>query len=499
MFVQLGVPKGYVLVQYKIGTGTCGETRVPMTSLAFLCLDLFMGSMSSHHAAPPPSDEPSSKPSLPVGGFHRRPLPPPAIAFSSPSGKDKLKRSLSKGDAEIYFRVSEAFRTQDEPAFCGLGTLVTALNALEVDPGQIWKGSWRWYAESLLDCCVDLDDIKQNGIGWDEFCCLARCQGLKVDAHRAEVSSVDTFRSAVRRTCASDTAILCMAYSRGAFGQAGDGHYSPIGAFDAESDHVLIMDVARFKHPPHWVPLEKMFESMLRHDKASGRSRGFAVLSRQAACDHCLESIVLLTVGRGRIRATEAFFRNALPSLASVASASSAEEALWVVARQLPPAVASLVAVRDPAFVPESSSSRQRLEAKRNELVATEVHKALAAADAQFRKRDGPLPASTQSIAALLLVAPCLVRSGEDDSGSTALASALGLAAPLIERDLAAMALPADTLAHAHPHGSDDAGRSAQPCASFAEDVSMARLLLQDMAKSLESTCQAEGHDACCN
>lgn len=89
---------------------------------------------------------------LPVGGFHRRVLPAPAIAYSSAEGKALFKQSLAQGNADIFFRVSEAFRTQDEPTYCGLGTLVTVLNALEIDPGTIWKGSWRWYSESMLEC-----------------------------------------------------------------------------------------------------------------------------------------------------------------------------------------------------------------------------------------------------------------------------------------------------------------------------------------------------------
>lgn len=457
------------------------------------CLDFLrpLKSEDDRLAAPSIPSQAPPKPSLPVGGFHRRPLPPPSIAFSSPDGKDKFKQSLANGDAEIFFRLSEAFRTQDEPAFCGLGTLVTALNALEVDPGKIWKGSWRWYAESLLDCCVDLEEIKQNGISWDEWLCIARCQGLRVDAHRAEASSIDSFRSAVRRCSASDTAILCVAYSRGALGQVGDGHYSPIGAYHAASDHVLIMDVARFKHPPHWVPVERLFEAMLRCDKVSGRSRGFAVLSRQAACDRCMESVLSITVGRGRVRDTKAFFQEELPNLAALPTAASAEEALWIVARHLPAAVAALVSVRDPSLTSEGEGSRAKLEAKRAELLATRVHEALVAAEATFRKRDGPLPASTQSIAALLLVAPSLF-----DDDDAVLASALGLAAPLVVRDSVDITPPSQ---EASTHATDEAGRCAQPCATFAEDLSMAKSILKDMASSIESTCQTEGHDACCN
>ena len=42
---------------------------------------------------------------------------------------------------ECYFPLAEQFRTQDEPAFCGLSTLTMVLNALAVDPGRVWKGA----------------------------------------------------------------------------------------------------------------------------------------------------------------------------------------------------------------------------------------------------------------------------------------------------------------------------------------------------------------------
>ena len=41
---------------------------------------------------------------------------------------------------------------------------------------------------------------------------------------------------------------------------AGDGHFSPIGGYSAKEDLVLILDTARFKYPPHWVPLEMLYK-----------------------------------------------------------------------------------------------------------------------------------------------------------------------------------------------------------------------------------------------
>ena len=46
-------------------------------------------------------------------------------------------------------------------------------------------------------------------------------------------------------------------------------HFSPIGGYHAGEDMVLILDVARFKYPPHWVKTETLFKAMLRHDSVT--------------------------------------------------------------------------------------------------------------------------------------------------------------------------------------------------------------------------------------
>ena len=76
------------------------------------------------------------------------------------------------------------------------------------------------------------------------------------------------------------SAFLAVSYSRAALEQAGGGHFSPVGAYHAESDQVLILDVARFKYPPHWVPLPLLWKAMLLQDHATGLARGYVVLTR---------------------------------------------------------------------------------------------------------------------------------------------------------------------------------------------------------------------------
>uniref|UniRef100_K3WV57 glutathione gamma-glutamylcysteinyltransferase n=1 Tax=Globisporangium ultimum (strain ATCC 200006 / CBS 805.95 / DAOM BR144) TaxID=431595 RepID=K3WV57_GLOUD len=239
-------------------------------------------------AAPPLPSDASAKAAIPAASFHRRELPSKCVAFSSPEGRklfvEAINRESDTNYMQIYFPLAEQFMTQAEPAFCGLATLAMCLNALQIDPGRLWKGPWRWFSEELLNCCTPLDVAKEKGISFANFVCLAKCNGALADEMRATSSelTLDRFREIVKRSCSTSTEVVVLNYSRKALGQTGDGHFSPIGGYHEETDMVLLLDVARFKYPPHWVKLSLVYEAMAMVDASSGLSRGVIVLKENA-------------------------------------------------------------------------------------------------------------------------------------------------------------------------------------------------------------------------
>lgn len=215
--------------------------------------------------------------------LYRRPLPPALVAFASPEGRALFDAARASGGMESFFALIEQFHTQADPAFCGLGTLVVALNALGVDPGRLWKGPWRWFSEELLDCCSPLERVRRQGITLDELACLARCNGAAAEVSRADEHDFSDLRAAISAAAASavDPALI-VSYDRSALGQTGAGHFSPVGGYDAASDHVLVLDVARFKYPPHWIPLPALHAAMQTLDPATGKPRGWVALRRSS-------------------------------------------------------------------------------------------------------------------------------------------------------------------------------------------------------------------------
>ncbi|XP_065874965.1 glutathione gamma-glutamylcysteinyltransferase 1-like [Euphorbia lathyris] len=216
-----------------------------------------------------------------MAGLYRRLLPcPPAIDFASSEGKELFVEAIHNGTMEGFYRLISYFQTQSEPAYCGLASLSMVLNALAIDPGRKWKGPWRWFDESMLDCCEPLETVKAKGITFGKLVCLAHCAGAKVEAFRTNQSTIDDFRQHVIKCATSDDCHLISSYHRGTFKQTGSGHFSPIGGYHAGRDMALILDVARFKYPPHWVPVQLLWEAMNKIDDATMQHRGFLLISR---------------------------------------------------------------------------------------------------------------------------------------------------------------------------------------------------------------------------
>ncbi|CAM9185317.1 unnamed protein product, partial [Ectocarpus fasciculatus] len=221
--------------------------------------------------------------------FHRRVLPRNCIQFSSKEGKAIFRESFLQGNLDMYFPLSEVFNKQSEPAYCGVSTLCMILNCLSMDPTVVhgargvWKGPWRWYHEELLDCCRPLEYVKANGVSMEELNCLAQCNGLDTTVVSMADSDVTAFREHVidlSKQSDPPSRYLVVNYDRKVLGQTGSGHFSPIAAYEATRDMVLICDVAQFKYPPHWVSLPDLVRAMESVDPETSRPRGYMTLSR---------------------------------------------------------------------------------------------------------------------------------------------------------------------------------------------------------------------------
>jgi glutathione gamma-glutamylcysteinyltransferase len=296
--------------------------------------------------------------------LYRRPLPAEAIAFSSPDGRQVFAEALSAGGLEGYFPLAEQFHTQSDPAFCGLGSLVVALNALGIDPGRLWRGPWRWFAEELLDCCVPLTEVQKRGLNIDELACLARCNGAQVELVHGEPGNLSSFRAAIA-SAAAGQGILVVSYDRSALGQTGSGHFSPVGGYHPARDLALILDVARFKYPPHWVAVERLWQATRPIDPATGRPRGWMVLRRRA------QGIAL----GFSVRCDGESWQGLAQRLSAIVSELAAATEVASLARAILPLVSHLE-----LRVPSAPAHREALASARASLQELALHRQVTAA-----------------------------------------------------------------------------------------------------------------------
>ncbi|HYO93559.1 MAG TPA: phytochelatin synthase family protein [Polyangiaceae bacterium] len=311
-----------------------------------------------------------------MSSLYRRPLPELHVPFSSAAGRALFREALAEGTLEGFFPLIEQFHTQADPAFCGLGSLVMALNALEIDPGRLWRGPWRWFSEELLDCCTPLSTVRKAGISLEELACLSRCNGAKAELFRADRTSSEELALAVEHAARSPRdAVVVASYSRAGLGQTGSGHFSPIGGYHPQRRLVLILDVARFKYPPHWVPLAELHAAMLDADPVTGLSRGWVSLRRGGQPSN-LAHFFSCAEGASVALAAQRLLEHTQKALRARTPVSLSELLSEVGAAALGAGLSECVRVRKP----ETPEHDAVFEALRCALVQSPLHGAVSAA-----------------------------------------------------------------------------------------------------------------------
>lgn len=195
-------------------------------------------------------------------------------------------RLLFESEANAAFLpLISHFETQKSLAHCGVASIAMVLNALDVPaPVAASYGSYRLFTQEnllnrLTDSIVTDRAVARRGMSLADVAEVLGVYGASVDMHYASGSSVERFRKIAVEYLDSPRRHVIVNYSRTALGQDGPGHISPLGAYDAESDRFLILDVSRYKAPAVWVSTEKLFGAMVEPlGPGNARTRGFLLV-----------------------------------------------------------------------------------------------------------------------------------------------------------------------------------------------------------------------------
>ncbi len=219
-------------------------------------------------------------------------LKPPdnLVDLRSPQGEAFLLETHALG---AYFPISVAFETQKNQAYCGVASMVMALNALgapapaspEFQPYAIFTQDN--VLSDRTDAILPRDVLAHHGMTLDQLGQVLSLYPVAVEVHHAATGGADDFRRQASEALASGHRFVLVNFLRRTLGEERGGHWSPLGAYDEKADRFLILDVARYKYPPVWVKTSDLFDAMNTADSDNdNKTRGYVLVSGQGSADN---------------------------------------------------------------------------------------------------------------------------------------------------------------------------------------------------------------------
>jgi hypothetical protein len=217
------------------------------------------------------------------------PLPDNLIDLRSQQGEQFLLEAKSH---EAYFAISIAFVTQKNQAYCGVASMVMALNAIQAPAPTTpeYQPFHTFTQDNLLDdraeTVLPRAVLDRQGMTLDQLGQLLGLHPVKVEVHHATEHGLDEFRKSAAEYLAARNHFVIVNYLRKSMGQQVGGHISPLAAYDPKADRFLILDVARYKYPPVWVTTSDLFDAMNTADASNqNKTRGYVLISNAEAVE----------------------------------------------------------------------------------------------------------------------------------------------------------------------------------------------------------------------
>ena len=203
-------------------------------------------------------------------------LPKEIIRLDSNKGQICFKNSQNK---QAYWKLSEHFVGEANGTYCAIASAVMLLNALGIDPPQDpdHPGFYQWTQKNIFNQqvkhVIPIKQLKEYGLGLRQEAMLLAQFPLEVNYYYGHDIELNAFRQLAIQAVSSHNKGIIIHFSRSSLHEVGNGHFSPLAAYDASSDRFLVMDVAPYKYPPVWIKTKDLWKAM----RAGGNHRGFIV------------------------------------------------------------------------------------------------------------------------------------------------------------------------------------------------------------------------------
>jgi len=208
---------------------------------------------------------------------------PAVVDWNSPAGKTLRARIPADAD---YWQLSTTFVTQSTQTYCSVASAVTVLNAMPVrkpvDPvyAPYPYFTQRNYFTPEVIKVISPQTVLAIGMTRTQMAGTLMLHGVNVKNIAGDTLNDERLRSLLRKTLGDDGQFVLVNYLRSSLAQEGGGHWSVLAAFDAQSDRVLILDVARYKYAPVWVGIGTLRQAIATIDTTSNKARGLVIVTR---------------------------------------------------------------------------------------------------------------------------------------------------------------------------------------------------------------------------
>lgn len=205
-------------------------------------------------------------------------LPKHLISFSSYRGMQYIQRNKHSNSLKLL----EHFTTQKYSAYCGIASAVMILNAIKHDvPLDEEHCPFHYFTQDNffnkhVSKIISEELVQKNGITLMQLYKTIQQFGVSTKVIYANEISESLFRAQLKYAIQHKQYVI-VNFLRSNLQQAGEGHFSPIAAYDEISDRFLVLEVARYKYPPFWVKTSDLWRAI--DTKDGNFYRGFIITS----------------------------------------------------------------------------------------------------------------------------------------------------------------------------------------------------------------------------
>lgn len=207
---------------------------------------------------------------------------PALIYWNSEAGKELRARIPADAD---YWQLSPWFAEQINQTYCSVASAITVLNAMPikkpVDPvyaPNAYFTQRNFFTPEVVKV-ISPQTVLSQGMTRDEMVKTLSLQGVKAVSISGDSIDEEALRALLRKTLGDDGQFVLANYLRSAVGQDGGGHWSALASYDAQSDRVLILDVAKYMYAPAWVSISTLHKAIATMDSTSNKARGLVIVS----------------------------------------------------------------------------------------------------------------------------------------------------------------------------------------------------------------------------